>query len=198
MDYSKLSAREVERHARNVAPGAWGVEDHRPMATLLGSCVSVCMFDLKARVGGMNHFMLPVLGRDPNSEVDALLAGDYCMEALYTALIKKGARKAGLQAKAFGGGAILQLGAGFNTIGRRNSEFAKEWLEGQNIPLVASDLMGPWSRKLIFLPTNGDVWCRRMASTMVDTEQVAREEKAYAESLTRVKKPKDGPKVELF
>jgi len=198
MDYSSLPAREIERHARSVAPGAWLVDNDRPLATLLGSCVAVCMYDLEARVGGMNHFMLPNLARDAYSDVDALLAGDYCMEALFSALMKKGARKARLVAKAFGGGTILQLGEGFNTIGRRNAEFAKEWLERQQIPLVATDLLGPWSRKLIFLPTNGDAWSRRMVSTMVDTARVAQEEKAYAESLAKVKKPKGGPKVELF
>ena len=59
MDYASLPAREIERLSRNVAPGAWAVERERPLSTLLGSCVAVCMFDLQARVGGINHFMLP-------------------------------------------------------------------------------------------------------------------------------------------
>lgn len=174
------------------------MDNQRPLATLLGSCVAVCMYDLDARIGGMNHFMLPALGRDPNSEVDALLAGDYCMEALFSGLIRKGAKRERMKAKIFGGGTILQLGAGFNTVGRRNGEFAKEWLERQKIPVQAADLLGPWSRKLVFLPSNGDAWCRRMVSTMVNTAQVAREEKAYAESLTHTPAPRSGPKVELF
>jgi chemotaxis protein CheD len=29
------------------------------VSTLLGSCVSACLFDEQAGVGGMNHFILP-------------------------------------------------------------------------------------------------------------------------------------------
>lgn len=197
MDYADLNPREIERLARPVAPGDWAVERNRPLATLLGSCVSVCMYDPEGRIGGMNHFMLPALGRDANSELDALLAGDYCMEALMNALMERGAKKARLKAKAFGGGAILQLGDGVNSIGRRNADFAREWLDRENVPLLASDLLGPWSRKLIFVPDNGDAWCRRMVTTLVDSARVAQEEKAYAESLNRQKKS-GPPKVELF
>lgn len=197
MDFASLPAKEMERHARNVAPGAWGVEHHRPLATLLGSCVSVCMYDLQAKIGGINHFMLPVLGRYPNSEFDALLAGDYCMEALLNGLLAKGAQKRRVQAKAFGGGNILPLGDGQTSIGRSNVDFTRQWLEREGIPLVASDFLGPWSRKLIFLPTNGDVWCRRLASSRVDCERLIQEEKAYAASLARAGRP-DTLRVELF
>lgn len=43
MDYATLPARELERHARNIQPGAWAVESQRPLSTLLGSCVE-CSF----------------------------------------------------------------------------------------------------------------------------------------------------------
>lgn len=98
MDYASLPAREIERLSRNVAPGAWAVERERPLSTLLGSCVAVCLFDAQARVGGLNHFMLPNLQRSANSEVDALLAGDYAMEALLNALLAQGAKKPRIQA----------------------------------------------------------------------------------------------------
>ena len=86
MDYASLPAREIGRLSRNVAPGAWAVERERPLSTLLGSCVAVCMFDPQARIGGINHFMLPNMQRNAHSEVDSLLSGDYAMEALLNAL----------------------------------------------------------------------------------------------------------------
>ncbi|MBL8484967.1 MAG: chemotaxis protein CheD, partial [Rhodocyclaceae bacterium] len=144
---NSLTPKEMERHARNVAPGDWAVEHARPIATLLGSCVSVCMFDPQLRLGGINHFMLPAMTRSAFSETDALLAGDYCMEALLNGLLERGARKARMQAKAFGGGSILKLANVRSNIGQRNAEFTRAWLERERIPLISDDLLGPWSRK---------------------------------------------------
>ena len=87
MDYANLPAKELERHARNVQPGAWVVDSEKPLSTLLGSCVAVCLFDPQLRIGGLNHFMLPELGRSKNSDVDSLLSGAYAMEALLNALL---------------------------------------------------------------------------------------------------------------
>lgn len=199
-DYSSLSPKEMERHARNVAPGDWGVEHGRPIATLLGSCVSVCLYDLELRIGGINHFMLPAMARSAFSETDALLAGDYCMEALLNGLLEKGARKSRIKAKAFGGGAILKLGEGRNNIGQRNADFTRDWLSQEGIPLVAADMLGPWSRKLIFTPWNGEAWCRRMVSSMVTSVEIMEQEKIYAESLAKPSASSQAaqPRVELF
>lgn len=196
MDYASLPAREIERVARNVAPGAWAVERERPLATLLGSCVAVCLFDPQTRLGGINHFMLPNLQRSAHGEVDALLAGDYAMEALLNALLAQGARKASLQAKAFGGGTIIETSGQSLAIGQRNAHFARDWLKREGIPLLASDFLGPWSRKLLFLPGNGDAWCKRIVTSHATAEVIAREEQAYAATLNKPAEPDNN--VELF
>lgn len=196
MDYASLPAREIERLARNVAPGAWAVERERPLATLLGSCVAVCLFDPQTRIGGLNHFMLPNMQRSTHGEVDALLAGDYAMEALLNALLSQGARKARLQAKAFGGGTIIETTGQSLAIGQRNAHFARDWLKREGIPLLASDFLGPWSRKLLFLPGNGDAWCKRIVTSHATAEVIAREEQAYAATLNKPSEPDNN--VELF
>lgn len=197
MDYSSLSSKEIERLARSIHPGAWAIEPERPLATLLGSCVAVCLFDPQSRVGGLNHFMLPNIRRSNHDEVDSLLSGAYAMEALLNALLQRGAKKTRLQAKAFGGGTIINTAGSSMSIGLRNTGFAKEWLEREGIPLVASDFLGPWSRKVLFLPATGDAFCRRMVTNMATAEVIAREEQAYAETL--IQKPRTAEKkVELF
>lgn len=196
MDYASLPAREIERLSRNVAPGAWAVERQRPLSTLLGSCVAVCMFDLHARVGGINHFMLPNMQRSADSEVDSLLSGDYAMEALLNALLAQGARKARIQAKAFGGGTIIETSGQSLAIGQRNARFARDWLQREGIPIVASDFLGPWSRKVLFVPSNGDAWCKRIVTSHATAEVIAREERAYAATLAAARPP--GNNVELF
>ncbi|MBS1141621.1 MAG: CheD [Proteobacteria bacterium] len=197
MDYSKLPSKEIERLARSIHPGAWAVEPERPLATLLGSCVAVCLFDPQARVGGLNHFMLPNMQRSHHDEVDSLLSGDFAMEALLNALLQRGAKKIRLQAKAFGGGTIIETSGGALSIGMRNANFTKEWLQREGIPLLSSDFLGPWSRKVLFVPNTGDAYCRRMVTNMATAEVIAREERAYAETLVKKPKPPEH-KVELF
>jgi chemotaxis protein CheD len=197
VDYASLPIKDIERHARVVQPGAWLVDCEKPMATLLGSCVAVCLFDPLLKIGGINHFMLPEMGRNKHDDVDSMLSGDFAMEALLNALLGKGAKKVRLQAKAFGGGTIIDTHPGAISIGMRNASFAKEWLLRETIPLRSSDFLGPWSRKIIFLPFNGEAFCKRLVTNMATAEVIDREERAYAETLR--KKPKSiENKIELF
>ncbi len=197
MDPSQLSTQEIERLARVIHPGAWAIEPERPLSTLLGSCVAVCLFDPQARVGGLNHFMLPNIRRGSHDDVDTLLSGAYAMESLLNALLLRGAKKVRLQAKAFGGGSVINSEVPTMSIGVRNAEFAKEWLAREGIPLLAADFLGPWMRKVLFLPASGDAFCRRMVTTMATAETIAREERSYAETLLR-KPPPGERKIELF
>ena len=196
-DLAKLPTKEIERLARNVQPGAWSVESEKPLSTLLGSCVAVCLFDPALKIGGINHFMLPEMGRSKYGDVDSLLSGNFAMEALLNALLGRGARKPRLQAKAFGGGTIIDSDASAPNIGMRNASFAKEWLQREGIPLLSSDFLGPWSRKIIFLPFNGEAFCKRLVTNMATASVIAREERSYAETLLQKPKTVD-KKIELF
>ncbi|HEV3020464.1 MAG TPA: chemoreceptor glutamine deamidase CheD, partial [Burkholderiaceae bacterium] len=96
--------RTFDRNAVKLLPGEYFVSgDDIVLSTVLGSCVSACMWDRVSQVGGMNHFMLP--GEVGRAEADPVgLAGRYgvfAMEQLINELIKRGARKANLEAKLF-------------------------------------------------------------------------------------------------
>ena len=197
VDYTKLPVKDLERLARTVQPGAWLVDDRQPLATLLGSCVAVCLFDPQLGIGGMNHFMLPKMERSRYGDVDAMLSGNFAMEALLNALLLRGAKKFRLQAKAFGGGTIIDSDPGALSIGMRNAQFAKEWLQREGIPLRSSDFLGPWSRKVIFLPANGEAFCKRLVTNMANASVIAREERAYAETLQNGAQSA-GNRIELF
>jgi chemotaxis protein CheD len=190
-----LSARDLERAALNINPGGWSVQTERPVATLLGSCVAVCFYDPKFRLAGMNHFLLPSRASSTLADEDIVLNGDFAMEVLVNAMLAKGARKERLVAKAFGGGNIV---SSINmAIGERNAEFAREWLDREGIRLMASDFGGPWSRKVIFDPVSGEVFCRRQAITQPSSMEMVKAESAYEKSLI-IRKPPEGKKVELF
>ena len=194
-DLTHQTGKDFERIARNINPGGWAIETERPISTLLGSCVAVCLYDPKLKLCGMNHFLLPTRTSADNSDIDVILNGDYSMEVLVNALLNKGAQKTRLIAKAFGGGNIV---SSINMdIGGRNSTFAHEWLEREGIPLVASDFNGPWSRKVVFVPQTGDAFCRRIPTTQANAEVVARAELEYERSLS-VQKKTTVKKIELF
>lgn len=199
MDYTQLPSREIERLSWNIKPGEWAVERQRPISTLLGSCVAVCLYDSGLPIAGMNHFMLPRMNKGAHADEDVLLAGDACMEALLNALLKHGAAKHRMKAKAFGGGAVIDanLPAALS-IGKRNADFARQWLAREGIPLVASDFLGPWSRKVLLVPANGDAYCRRMTSSLINADSLRREEQACAEALHTRTTALAERKVELF
>lgn len=191
------TGRKLERLARIVNPGGWAVEAQRPIATLLGSCVAVCLYDPQLGLAGMNHFLLPKSVRRIDNP-DAVLHGDYAMEVLRNAMYTHGASPKRLVAKAFGGGNVV--GAIQMAIGERNAEFAREWLEREGIPLLASDFGGCWSRKVVFDPVTGDVFSRRNPVDRPDAVAMARAEAEYAKSLSAHKPlpEQQGKKIELF
>lgn len=190
--------RELERIALNINPGGWSVQTERPIATLLGSCVAVCFYDPKLKLAGMNHFLLPSRASSSKDDEDIVLNGDYAMEVLRNAMYARGAQAKRLVAKAFGGGNIvnsIQM-----AIGERNAEFACDWLSREGIPLVASDLGGAWSRKVIIDPANGDAYCRRIPITRPDIQSLVKAESEYEKSLAKPKpaQGKGEKKIELF
>ncbi len=189
------TGKEYERIARNINPGGWAIETERPISTLLGSCVAVCLFDPQLNLGGMNHFLLPSSSSGANADVDVILNGDYSMEVLVNGLLNKGANKSRLLAKAFGGGTIVSSIR--MAIGERNSAFAHEWLARERIKLVASDFNGPWSRKIVFVPNSGEAFCRRIPTTHANVADVARAEQEYELSMATQKKTSE-KKIDLF
>jgi len=122
------------------------------MTTTLGSCVSACIRDPKARIGGMNHFLLPEGDGVKGSE--AIRYGAYAMELLVNALLRLGGRRERLQATLFGGG---RLGHGLIDIGAKNAAFAEQYLEREGISYLGGSLGGSHARRIQFWPVSGRV-----------------------------------------
>lgn len=150
---------QLERLALNIHPGGWSIQTDRPIATLLGSCVAVCLYDPKLKLAGMNHFLVPRRASVKPNDEDIVLSGHYAMEVLRDAMYARGAQASHLVAKAFGGSSIV--GSIQMAIGTSNADFARAWLARENIPLLASDFGGAWSRRIIIDPASGDVFCHR-------------------------------------
>jgi chemotaxis protein CheD len=161
------------------------------IVTVLGSCVSACIRDRMTGLGGMNHFMLPD-GGDSGPVSASMRYGGYAMEVLINDLLKAGARREHLEAKVFGGGAVLRGFTAMN-VGERNAAFVTSFLKTERIPVLAEDLNDVYPRKVYFFPRTGKVLVKKLMQTHNDT--LARRELDYAR---RLKVEPVGGEIDLF
>ena len=158
--------------------------------TTLGSCIAVCLWDRQAKVGGMNHFMLPDNGGGAS---DSGRYGSFAMELLINEMLKLGASRLTLEAKVFGGGAVI---SGMNTInvGERNTAFVMDYLKTERIPVVSKDVLEIYPRKVCFLPHSGKAMVKRLAPTNPDA--IVQQERAAAQKVVPV--ASSGGSIDLF
>ena len=177
--------------AVKILPGEYFVyhEDLLIMTTL-GSCIAVCLWDRQAKVGGMNHFMLPDSGGNGQ---DSGRYGSYAMELLINELMKLGASRMTMEAKVFGGGAVI---SGMNTInvGERNTTFVMDYLKTERIPVVSKDVLDIYPRKVCFLPHSGKAMVKRLAPTNPDA--IVQQDRAAAQKVVPV--ASSGGSIDLF
>ncbi|MAG65622.1 chemoreceptor glutamine deamidase CheD [Pseudomonas sp.] len=186
--------RYFDRQATKILPGEYyATSESEVVVTVLGSCVSACVRDRVNGVGGMNHFLLPLDGSaEPGKPTQSARYGSYAMELLINQVIKLGGKRERLEAKVFGGAAVLR-GMQLNDVGKRNATFVTEYLGNERIPIVAADLLQDFPRKVYFFPATGQVWVKRIRHIKNDT--IFERERAYRQ---RVKEDVDSGSVELF
>lgn len=129
---------------------AVGIDPDMVISTILGSCISMCLWDPVARVGGMNHLLLPSLRSDGGSTS----AGAVDLDLLINKMMPYGAERPRLRAKLFGGSSMLK---GRTDIGARNADFGREYLANEGIPCDAENLGGIHARRIRFWPATGKV-----------------------------------------
>jgi chemotaxis protein CheD len=176
--------REFGISAVKLLPGEYYVTSRSMvLTTVLGSCVSACLRDSTAGIGGMNHFMLPD-DADPTSRDTsaAMRYGAYAMEMLLNELLKAGAKRERLEAKVFGGGAVLANMTMLN-IGDRNADFVLRYLQMEQVRISAQDLRGRQARRINYFPETGRVTMRKLQQQ--DNALLVQEEQALLQALLK-------------
>ena len=165
------------------------------LVTVLGSCVAACIRDRLSGFGGMNHFMLPETGsgRSDLYQNSSARYGTFAMEILINQLLKLGVRRANLEAKVFGGGNVIG-GLTMANVGQRNADFVLSFLETENIPVTAQDLVDIYPRKVYFFPKANKVLVKKLISVRNNT--ISEREKDYRKQLN--KSTNKAGEVELF
>ncbi|BCG64556.1 MAG: chemotaxis protein CheD [Methyloprofundus sp.] len=183
--------------AAKLLPGEYYVTlENELITTVLGSCISACICDPIAGVGGMNHFMLPETSKDRlRSGVESVVGnatryGNYAMEHLINVILASGGKRKNLQVKLFGGGKIIPT---MSDVGKRNIQFVLEYVDAEALTLLAQDLGDIYPRKVNFYPKTGKVKMKKIQD--IHNETLAIRERRYGSTI------KDMPvesEVELF
>ncbi len=174
--------RSFDIKAIKLLPGDYyASSDNIMIVTVLGSCVAACIRDKHTGIGGMNHFMLPegASGQGVWGSSSARY-GAYAMEMLINHVLKLGAKRNQLEAKLFGGGAVVKHLKSSN-VGEKNAKFSLDYLETEGIPVVSSDLLDIYPRRVYFFPQTGKVLVKKMYG--VHNNEVILQEQGYSSSL---------------
>lgn len=160
------------------------------ISTVLGSCVSTCVRDATAGVGGMNHFMLP---DDPRGDATGAVMrfGSYAVERLINELVKYGARRERLEIKVFGAGRMIDSRS---NVGEANVRFVRHYLQEEGLVIAAEDIGGPWARRLRYHARSGIACVKHL--DMGETKRLDADEDELRSRLRQ--RPLASGDVELF
>ncbi len=197
--YSHIS-RHIDTRLNSIVakllPGDYYVTQHGEfIATVLGSCVSACVRDHELRIGGMNHFMLPLDASEGQSSwKDASSAatrfGNVAMEMLINDILKLGGRRERLEVKLVGGGRVLDAK---NDVGARNIEFVREYVRAEGFRVVGEDLGSTFPRRVLYDPATGNAKVKKLLRA--EPAELAAQERKYQKNIGSA--PVSGD-IELF
>ena len=173
--------------------GVFASREPSVVKTLLGSCIAACLWDPVAKVGGMNHFLLPDGGA---SEIGSSRFGVHAMELLINEIMKCGGDRRRLEAKVFGAGHVLRV-AGFDSaVPRRNATFIRDFLKKEHIKITAERLLGDSPLEVKFSTSDGRAWVRALEANA--TKDVAAAEARFVAEARKTEAAPPSPDVELF
>lgn len=158
---SLLKADEMKKNISIHIGGFHASREPAVIGTLLGPCVAVCLYDPVARIGGMNHILLP--GKADLKTFDNVARyAINAMELLINRIMTLGGQRANLVSKVFGGANVLPAVFTDNGgIGARNCEFVIEFLQMEAISIISQDVGGHDTRKVFFHTDSGEVFLKR-------------------------------------
>jgi chemotaxis protein CheD len=115
------------------------------ISTVLGSCVSVSIYDKRCKVGGMNNFQFPYIREKRKTTVRY---GNVAIFALIHMMTNNGSKLKHLEAQIFGGAYNPMVSP--KDVGRENIMVARDILEQKRVFVVSEDVGGEKGRKIVF------------------------------------------------
>lgn len=164
-------------------PGEFHVsKEPHLIATLLGSCVAVCLYDRKQGFGGMNHYMLP--NQPPDVHHDPKY-GDFSIQTMINIMGKSDLSLKNLQAMVYGGAAVTESLGSSTNIGEKNVEVAKKILGEHKIPIIREETGGKNGRKIHYQNWDNSIKVRLIQKTE-HTQHSTEKEKHFSQYKIKV------------
>lgn len=127
--------------------------------TVLGSCISICLYDTRLKIGGINHYMLPLWN---GNGLATPKYGNVAIKKLIKSMESLGCNKKYMIAKIFGG---ANQTSGAINIGGRNAQIAFDCMKEEGIKIVAKNVGGTVGRKIIFDTHTAEVMMKYVRKT---------------------------------
>ena len=128
------------------------------VSTILGSCVSVCLYDKVEMIGGMNHYLVPLWN---GNGLQSPKYGNVSIHRLVEGMVNIGCNLNNIEAKIFGGGNVIDSISGPDMmVGRKNIIIAQEILHEYKIPIVAKDVGGTKGRRILLNTETGKIFLK--------------------------------------
>ncbi|RMG43644.1 MAG: chemotaxis protein CheD [Candidatus Dadabacteria bacterium] len=135
------------------------------IASNLGSCIGVAIYDPVNRIGGLVHCLLPLSKADPDKAREKpCMYVDTGVVALLEAMLAKGANKKELLICVAGGAAINEASGVFQ-IGKKNVTVLRKILWKNNLLIKAHDLEKDFARTISLNVGTGEVLLRAKGET---------------------------------
>lgn len=124
----------------------------------LGSCVGICLYDTKRKIGGLSHILLPDSGGQKPLQMPYRFA-DTAIPLLLKRMEAMGADRRFIKAKIAGGAQMFSAigSASLSDIGKRNVKAVREALFKLGIPIIAEDTGKNFGRTLFFYTEDGSM-----------------------------------------
>ena len=187
---SLTEARLPARHSL-VAGETFASAQEVDVSTVLGSCIATCLYDPIARVGGMNHYMLPA---KESADRESARYGVHAMELLINKIMNLGGDRRRFVAKVFGGANVLSLGPNSPSIGRLNIDFVRSFLRVESIPIKAEKVGGEKAMLVHFHCHSGRAFVKLISTS----RSVVSEEREFALNSYVTTLASSGEQVTLF
>ncbi|MCL2036881.1 MAG: chemotaxis protein CheD [Oscillospiraceae bacterium] len=121
----------------------------------LGSCVGICLYDKRTKIGGLSHIMLPNSTTSGEPNINRMKFADTAIPDMIKKMVAMGALQVGLTAKIAGGALMFKTSSDRFNIGERNVESVKSVLQSLRIPLIGQDVGLNYGRTVFFYPETG-------------------------------------------
>lgn len=130
------------------------VREPHILSTVLGSCISVCFWEPRLRIGSMSHFTSP---KWDGTGTPSNRFGDIAIRAQLKELERMGCQRINLRTHVYGGGSVICNLNTQTTAGQRNIEVARDVLQQEGLHVRDKDMGGFKGRRVEFNTFDGSI-----------------------------------------